>query len=200
MRLTRAQCAAGEVLELEVGGGDSVDCVDAGVGDGEEFGWGGDRRLGVEEGLDAGDFGVGNVDEEDIGEVGGRGDVHLLDSVFLDEVDGHDLHDAEAESGEQCGGRVAGAVEIGEAVTQWRGKMQARAVEEELKRGEQCGGCAEQNQQDEDEADGEPLADLKGVGEGHGDGGEADQDEDGCEDLRDVVVDGFDGGVDEGIL
>ena len=159
-----AKGTAGEVLELEVGGGDAVDGVDAGVGDGEEFGLGGDEGLRVKEGFDAGDFGVGDVDEEDVGEVGRGGDVHLLNSVFLDEVDGHDLHDAEAERGEQRGGGVARAVKIGEAVTHWGGKMQAGAVEEELERGQEGGGCAEQDQQDHDEANRKDYADRGRVG------------------------------------
>ena len=170
-----AKSAAGEVLELEVGGGDAIDGVDAGVGDGQEFGRGGDEGLRVEDGFDAGDLGVGDVDEEDVGDVGRGGDVHLLDRVLLHEVDGHDLHDAEAERGEQRGGGIAGAIEVGEAVAQRGRKMQAGAIEEELERGEQRGGCAEQDEQDEHEADGKPLADLVGVGEGHGDGGEADR-------------------------
>ncbi len=115
-----AEHAAREVLELGLGGGDAVDGFDAGADDGEQLGWGGDAGLGLEQGADAVDLGVGDVDEEDVGQVGRGGDVQLADDGSLDQVDGHDLHDAHAERGEQRGGGVAGAVEVGEAVAQRR--------------------------------------------------------------------------------
>ena len=157
----------------------------------------------MEQGADAGDFGVGDVDEEDVGEVGGGGDVQLVDDGVLHEVDGHDLHDAHAERGEERGGGVAGAVEIGEAVAEGGGEMQAGAVEEELEqlRADAAGG-AEEDEQDDDEADGEPLADLERSRRASvGDDGEADEDEDGGEDLGEVVarVPGQ-GGVEEGVV
>src|ERR1700679_515371 len=78
--------------------------------------------------------------------------------------------------------------------------MEARAVEKKLERGEQSSGGGEQNEQDADQADGEPLADLDGVRERHGDGGEPGEDEEGGGDLRGVAGDFLGGGVDEGVV
>ncbi len=113
-----SQRAAGKVLEFQVRRGYSIDRVDTSGGDGKEFWRRGDGRLCFQDGSDAGDLGVSDVDEEDVGDVGRRGDVHLFDRVLLDEVDGHDLHDAEAQRGKKGGGGVAGAIEIGEAVAE----------------------------------------------------------------------------------
>ena len=55
-----------------------------------------------------------------------------LDDGVLHEEDHHDLHDAHAEGGEERGGGVAGAVEIGEAVAEDGREMQAGAGEEEF--------------------------------------------------------------------
>ncbi len=155
--------AVGEVFELDVGGGGAVEGEDAGGDDGEEFGRGGDGRRGGEEVADAVDLLVGDVDEEDVGEVGLGGEVELLDDGVLHEEDEHDLHDAHAERGEQRGGRVAGAVKVGEAVAEDGGEVEAGAGEEELEGFEDDPGGEQEDGEDAGEADGEPLADGVGV-------------------------------------
>ena len=130
----------GKLFSFGLRGGYAVDGLDARVDDGEQFGFAGDAGLCLEHLADAVDLGVGDVDEEDIGQVGRGGDVQFGDDGALDEIHRHDLHDAHAERGEQCGGRIARAIEVGEAVAQRRGKMQARAIEEELEAGEHSGG------------------------------------------------------------
>jgi len=65
-----AEEAAGEVVQLEGGDGNTVDGVDARGGDGEQLWRRGDGGLRVQQGFDAGDLGVGDVDEEDVGMLG----------------------------------------------------------------------------------------------------------------------------------
>ena len=153
----------GEVAGLDLRGGDAVDGEDAGGDDREEFGWGSDGGRVLEEGADAGDFGVGDVDEKEVGEVGGGGELKLVDDGMLHEEDEHDLHDAEAEGGEERGGWIAGAVKVGEAVAKSGGQMQAGAGKEGTKRGEDEEGGEEEDEERADQAEREPLADLGGI-------------------------------------
>ncbi len=88
----------------------------------------------------AGDFVAGDVDEEDVGQLGRSGLVQIAQECRLHEVDGEDEHDAGSQRSEHGSGLVSGAIEIGEAVAKERGKTQTDAIEKEAQeRQRQCG-------------------------------------------------------------
>ena len=91
---------------------------------GSSSGGSGHAGLGLQQGSNAADLVVRDIDRGRRWEVGSRGDVQLFDDVLLDEIDGHDLHDAQAERGQQCGRGIARTIEIGEAVAQRGRQMQ----------------------------------------------------------------------------
>ena len=130
-----AQQATREGVELRLRGGDAVDRLDARVDDRDQFGFAGDAGLCLEHLADAVDLGIGDIDQEHIRQVWRGGDVEFGDDGALDKVDRHDLHNPHAQRGEQGCGWVPGTIEVGEAVPQRRGKVQSRAIEEELDAG-----------------------------------------------------------------
>ena len=70
---------------------------------GRNSGGRGDGWLTLDQSTDTGNLIGRDVDQKDVGEVGRGGDMELADDGLLHEVDGHDLHDAETEGGEQGG-------------------------------------------------------------------------------------------------
>ena len=152
-----------KVTGLHLAGRDRVDGEDAGGDDGQQLGWGGNGRRVLEKSTNAGDLAIGNVDKKDVGEVGSGGELELVHDSVLHEEDEHDLHDAEAERGEQRGGGIARAVEICEAVAEGGRQVQAGAGEKESERGEDEEGGEEEDKQGADEAEGEPLTHLGGI-------------------------------------
>ncbi len=64
------------------------------------------------------DFVRSDVDQKKVGDVRGRGALHLSDNRMLHDVHRGHLHDAEAQRGKQRGRWISGAIKIGQAVAQ----------------------------------------------------------------------------------
>ena len=172
-----AKHAARIVLKLELVDGNAVDAGDARGDDGDGFELALHAGLLCKQRLHAGELFGRDVDEEDVGRVGGDLVVHLAHDSVLHEEDGKDKHDARSERGEDGRGLIAGAVEVGESVPQCRGQMQPGLVEKRAQRAQGEGGKPEDDEKHRTEAGGEPLADGPGIGKRGGDAGEAGDDE-----------------------
>jgi hypothetical protein len=59
-----------------------------------------------------------HVNEQNVGQTWRGGLLQIAQEAFLHEIDREDEHDSRAQRGQHRGRLIAGAVEIGEAVTQ----------------------------------------------------------------------------------
>ena len=96
----------------------TVNGDEAPVNDGDQSQLPANARLMGEELLYAGNLIGLHVNEQDVGQTWRGGLLQIAEEAFLHEIDREDEHDSRAQRGQHRGRLIAGAVEIGEAVTQ----------------------------------------------------------------------------------